>query len=261
MKFWQAAGIGGALLVGLANVVGALPWFGLTWPEFRGAIWPAVVAAVLGMLLVVGLIYAIAKARAKPTSPAELDRSVDPSDQRRLDQLFHVLNRDAIRRIKWEDFYIAWPATIMHPVVVYVQELTDVEHTFDDPVLEKLGDDLTSKAATFAHEEAWTSVDHPRLDARRYVGVSQGEADGDPEMLKRLREGAEKILGAATEFTTAHDDLVKAAKDRGYNLDALGRDRHPRVRDLDEIYEPEQRRSWSDAPAPPWPGGPGPSPT
>ena len=144
------------------------------------------------------------------------------------------------------------------PTAARLRPLT--EHSFHDSVLEPLRDDLFSKAAKFVHAEAWNGVQHPRNEARRYCGITQGDAEVDPEKAKLLYEKALAIHVAATDFFTAHTDLVQAAKDRGYNLDALRRDRHPRVRHLDAIYEPQHHRSWSDAPAPAWPGGRGPRP-
>lgn len=51
------------------------------------------------------------------------------------------------------------------------------------------------------------------------------------------------IFPAAQAFLKAHADLVKDARDRGYRVDVLSEERHPKVREWDCIHDEAERRT------------------
>jgi hypothetical protein len=224
-----------ATLTTLAAAIAVFEPLSITADDLLDVLWPVGLVVLLALLTAAAGLYIL-----------HLRREIDPDDQRSLDELLHVLNRNAIREIDSYDFYDAWPITLLHPVEVFVREFGDVEHEFTDPVMEEKRADLYAKAVALLGAQtgnAWRSKYNPM---HNNPGMSIGEAEFDPEKMKLLEERAEAIRAKAFPFLDAHKALVQTARNRGYNLDALGRDRHPRVRDLDETYVPRQRRSWAD---------------
>ena len=149
---------------------------------------------------------------------------VSPADQRRLDQIFSALPREAIRRIEYEDFAVAWPADLLHPVQLFYNELGDAEHEFQPKPLERARQKLRHAAGQFLEEEAMKAIMAPDTD-RRWIGIASGELDvAPPEKRQLYEERQHDIHLAATEFTSAHHALVRVAKKRGFDLSGLDSD-------------------------------------
>lgn len=157
-----------------------------------------------------------------------------PADQNRLNQIFSAVPREAIRRIEYEDFGVAWPADLLHPVQLFYNELGDAEHEFQSKPLERARQKLRQTAERFLEEEAMKAIMAPDTD-RRWIGIASGELDvAPPEKRQLYEERQHDIHLAATEFTAAHDALVRAAKPRGFDLGSLD----------SEVPKP----SWTEAP-------------
>ncbi|HET8815537.1 MAG TPA: hypothetical protein VFM51_11360 [Solirubrobacterales bacterium] len=149
---------------------------------------------------------------------------VAPADQKRLDRIFSALPREAIRRIEYEDFGIAWPADLLHPVQLFYNELGDAEHEFQSKPLERARQELRQAAGRFLEEEAMKAIMAPD-NGRRWIGIASGELDVSPPEKRKLYEEREHDIHlAATEFTSAHDALVRVAKKRGFDLSSLDSD-------------------------------------
>lgn len=198
----------------------------------RDAIWPVGVVAALVLMLLLAVGYVISlKLRERARGPAS-------EDQELLDELLHVLHRSAIRRIEDQDFYDSWPSVTSSAAIVFVEGYGDHEHSFRDPALEAARADLYEKAKMFMHVEALRGFVSRHNRGWRDAGYTPGEAEGIPEREKLIEGRSEEISAAAQAFTQAHDQLVRAARDRGYRVDALSRDKHPRVQQLDDIRDP-----------------------
>ena len=106
------------IAAGVASILGLVTTIALA-SGFWNWLYPLPLVLVMGLALVacVGL-----RLHARFQVP--------PGDQERLDQLLTALPREALRRIEYEDFAVAWPGDLMHPVGVFFNELGDVEHEF-----------------------------------------------------------------------------------------------------------------------------------
>lgn len=75
---------------------------------------------------------------------------------------------------------------------------------------------------------------------RRVAGYSPGEAEASAEHMAALRRHQAAILPTADALLSAYDALVLAAVERGFDVSALDRVRHPRVQrmhdELDELH-------------------------
>jgi hypothetical protein len=191
-------------------------------------IWPAGVVAALTIGLLLAAIYIVASRRAT---------RVDLADQALLDDLLHVLCRKAMRLIAQQDFYATWPAISIHPIKVFVLEYEEVEHQFRDPELEASRAELYARAVSFIQVEAHEGYPDQYDRRRRNAGYTPTEAEGLPEREELIEQRHQAILTTAEGFDAAHRAFVLIAKRRGYNIDALSRDRHPRVQEWDQIYE------------------------
>ena len=146
-------------------------------------------------------------------------------DQARLDALLQASPRSAVRRIDFEDFAISWPEDLTDPVVALLQ-LHDVEHRFDDPVLERRRVALMEEAQRFFDVEAVNGFPHGGNRNRRYVGIYEGEFDAmitekDHRLFALFTERQRAIHGAAGDLVSAYDALVAEAKRRRYALGAI----------------------------------------
>ncbi|MBS1869430.1 MAG: hypothetical protein JSS99_07175 [Actinobacteria bacterium] len=172
-----------------------------------------------------------------------------PANQARLDDLLALLTRPAVKNIEVEDFTAAWPLRITYPVAVLVEEFGDVEHRFQDRVLEKRRAVLFAAADLLAEAWAANAWIHPRDPSRLYVGVFGGEAEGVPELYERLYERANAIREPKWAFIDAHRALLEAAIDRGYDVTALKGDRplHPSVASSESMDIELRQRFGSEA--------------
>lgn len=151
-------------------------------------------------------------------------RRVPADDQKRLDEVFSALPREAIRRIEYEDFALAWPADLIHPVRVFINELADVEHEFRTKPIESARRTLFGAGKHLVEVEGINAVMAPD-SSRRFVGIAAGELDGAlPEERQRYEARHQAIRRAAGDFIGAHDAFVRLAKNRGFDLHALASD-------------------------------------
>jgi hypothetical protein len=161
-------------------------------------------------------------------------RRVPSDDQRRLDQILSTLPREAIRRIEYEDFAIAWPADLLHPVAIFFNDLGYVEHEFGTKSIESARQTLRDAAGTLLQVEAINAVMASDPD-RRYVGIPPAELETASRVDRDFYEGRQELIRqTAHRFVDAHDALVREARKRGFDLEALS----------------------SEVPKPSWTGGP-----
>jgi hypothetical protein len=224
------AAIGGAI-VGVATVLGTVAAFGVTWGELEDALWPALVVAALAIGLAAAVVAIVVQRRGR-----------SEADQRRLDRLLSVLNRKSIRAIEFQDFHGSWPAMTINPVTVFVREGVDKEEHFDDRRLESKRARLQEAAEAFVDAEGnngWPS-DFGR--SMRDAGYTGGQVEGRPDLQTIVVPRWKAIFAARNDFLDAFDALVETAKARRYDLDALARERHPKVVTLDDIVNADYTR-------------------
>ncbi len=154
-------------------------------------------------------------------------RGPSKADQERLDRLFRVLPRQAVRRIEDADFHAGWKRDVNWPVSKFVYDMDAPEDRFDNRKLESARRRLYEKAFEFDGANAthgFPARGRNQLEWRD-TGSSAGELEMlPPEQLAQAEERAVTIASAARETVEAHDALVKAARRRGFNLDALASD-------------------------------------
>lgn len=215
MERWL--GIAGSI----ASVIGLLVV--LVSPGFRDWVYP--LPLIFGLVVLLAIVTGIfVRAQRRPSTV----------DQKRLDQLFTMLPREAIRRIRYEDFVIPWPDDLTYPVYTFYNEFGDVEHHFDSQALEKRRSQLRETADDFIAAEAMAIG--TRHGDRRYLGITSGELDmASEDERRRFQERRFAIHRAATDFADAHDSLVGKAKRRRFDLGCLGSER--------------PKRSWTGVPS------------
>lgn len=197
------------IAAGVASIAGGIA---LAY-SIRGWLYPLPLVILLSVALVGCIAFRVRDRRQPPNN-----------DQRRLDQIFAALPREAIRRIQYEDFAVAWPADLLHPVRVFYNELGDVEHQFQSKKVEHARQRLYEAAGRFIHDEAMKAVMAPDSD-RRWIGIPSGELDvAPPDERRGYEERQQSIHGAAADFVAAHDALVRVARKRGLDLHALDSD-------------------------------------
>lgn len=206
----RGLGIAGSI----ASVIGLLVV--LVSPGFRDWVYP--LPLVIGLVaLLAAAVGVFLRAQRRPST----------ADQKRLDQLFAMLPREAIRRIRYEDFGIAWPDDLMYPVYMFYNDFGDVEHQFDSKTLEKCRIQLRETAENFTAAEAMAIP--TRHGDRRYLGIASGELEvASEDEWHRFEEHRVAIHQAAIAFADAHDSLVKEAKQRRFDLGCLDSERPKR---------------------------------
>ena len=169
---------------------------------------------------------------------------IHAGDQERLNDLLRILNRRAEENIAAQDFYATWNGQIMNPIKVFVFEREGIEHHFLDPRLEEKRAVLYAAASEFLKQEAkhgfppqgWGTT------ADRVPGYSPSESEGLVDREETVEIHRSAIFPAAAAFLEAHAELVQYARDRGYLVDALTEERHPKVHEWDRIQENAERR-------------------
>jgi hypothetical protein len=163
---------------------------------------------------------------------------IDPGDQERLDELLHILNRRAEENIDRQDFYATWNGRIMNPLKVFAERYGP-EHHFRDQALDQKRAALLETANKFLTEEAGHGFPPQRWGtaADRVPGYSPSEAEGITKLEETVERHRSAIYPAAQAFLRAHADFVQTARDRGYRIDALTRERHPDVQEWDQIQD------------------------
>jgi hypothetical protein len=225
-----------ASVLTIAVVAGGASWL-------AGAIWPVGVVAAETLALVIALGWVYFSQRAVRISEA---------DQKLLDELLNLLSRPSMQRIEENDFAQPWPRSIMFPVRVFVEEYGDVEHQFDDKVLETTRVTLYQAAMLFLEQEAVNAWSVPSDLTERYVGLTGGEVEGDEEKYKLFEQRYLAIFGHSRDFLSAHTELVALAKRRGCSVAALRTEApHPTVHRLEE-RDRERRASTTSDPRTKW---------
>jgi hypothetical protein len=204
--------------------------------SFQEAVWPGGVVAAL----VIALLLALAWVGWLHHEAELARRSPDPEDQRVLDEVLHVLNRPSVRRIDAQDFYESWPVITTSAVVMFVEKFGDIEHHFRDRDLEAARKKLFDAAVNFERTETRNGFPGRWDRSWRDSGWTPGEAEGLPEREKVIDERSAKIRAAADSFVAAHDSLLEVAIERGFSVDAVSRDTHPMVAELNEARLPRQ---------------------
>jgi predicted nucleotide-binding protein len=143
----------------------------------------------------------------------------NPGDQQRLDRLFRVLPRKAMRAIGAYDFGSAWPEDLAYPVNMFLQELEGVENEFGLAAIEEPRLALRKAGSAFALAEGMNgfSAGH----GWRNIGWSSGELEVNPEAFAIAEKRRKGIHAAAVTFLDAHDDFVRRVKDHEFDLSAL----------------------------------------
>jgi len=185
--------------------------------------------------------YELVKTRRSGSdiTPAEDRLPVDAGDQDLLDDLLHLLSRESVQMVAQQDFVQSWPHIMTDPVHVLVNEYREAEHEFSDAGLEEARIELLRAGDEFAEQEALHGFVSAYDRRRRISGYTLSEAEGIPEREQAIRRHSSAILPAAERFLNAHDNLIRVARKRGYSVEALKRGRHPRVLEIDAIYEEE----------------------
>jgi hypothetical protein len=132
-----------------------------------------------------------------------------------------------------QDFIAPWPDMIMSPIQVLINEYCEVEHELSDSGLEQARVTLLQAAGEFAYEEAMHGFVSDRDPAKRIPGYTPSEAEGDSRREQAVRTHSSAIWAAGKVFLAAHENLIRLARTRGYNVEALKRDRHPRALEID----------------------------
>jgi len=176
--------------------------------------------------------------RAAGSHASNEDRpAADAEDQELLDDLLHLLSRSSVDMIAQQDFVQSWPHVMTNPVHVLVNEYREVESEFSDPKLEEARTELLAAADEFAMQEALHGFMSDYDNRRRISGYTVSEAEGFPEREQAIRIHSSAILPTAQQFLKAHGNLIRVARSVGYSVEALKRGRHPRVLEIDAIYE------------------------
>jgi hypothetical protein len=243
VSYWKLVGIAFTAVVGVATVLQTIGTFGASWHDVVEAVWPGVVVGALGVAVIVlgiGLVLERPRVITRPGGPptAEVPKRSD-ADQDRIDDLLTLLSRPSIRLIEDQDFAASWPAKTIHPVSILCEEMDDLEHQFDDGELERARAKLTQKARVFRHAEAMNGFPSRHNRGFRDPGWSGGEVEGVPEREKLFDQRHEAMFAARTEFLEAFEAFVTIARTKGFSIDAIKLDRHPRVLQFDAITNPE----------------------
>lgn len=219
----------------------AAAW-GLSWCEFLDALWPVGVIVLVGLLVAYLAVRAVVRRARTPRAPAAEDRPAPEGpddDQRLVDDTLALLNRRAVRMIDDYDFAEPWLRRIMYPVMIYMHEMGDFEHRFNNDKLETARVRLRETGEAFLSAEASNGWAFPRDTRYRYVGLVGGEVEGDPEKEARFDQRSTTIHDAARAFTQAHENFLKTVREQRFSFEAVRSEYpHPRVQEMLNILEP-----------------------
>jgi hypothetical protein len=182
----------------------------LSFREWRSGLYPLPLILLLAIALIGSWTY-FGLSQRRPRE----------SDQRRLDRLVDVVPRHVVRRLDEQDFAQDWGEDLTRPLQQYLEDLTDLEHRFEDQRLERLRDRLDQAVVVLLNaerENTW-AASHKR--GYRNVGIMPVEAEFDPERGELYEARSMALQIAAYEVQSAYNDLMGAALERGYNLSRL----------------------------------------
>lgn len=175
----------------------------------------------------------IAAAQHSADTPSAPPSPPPVADQRQLDALLGLVTRQSIRRIREQDFASPWPDRITTPLQLLVNEYDEVEHQFEDEGLETARQRLMQAANQFLYIEAMNGFVNRHARGMRDAGYTPTEADGIPDREQLLERRRSILWPAANDVVEVYDALVATAKARGYSIEALNSDDHPRVSEHD----------------------------
>ncbi len=155
------------------------------------------------------------------------------ADQAQLDNLLSLLTRPSMRLIEDQDFASPWPSRITTPLMFLVNEYDEVEHQFDDEELEARRQHLVQAANQFLYRDAKNGFVSRHIPNMRDAGYTPAEVEGDAEREQLLNRRQRALSASAGDLLKAYNDLVSAARKKGYSLETIDNDRHPRVGEHD----------------------------
>lgn len=161
----------------------------------------------------------------------------NPADQQQLDELLGLVTRTSIKNLQAQDFHSSWPSKVTTPFKFLAWDYDEVEHAFDDPELEAERQRLMQATHDFLHKEAMNGYPSRHVPYLRDAGYTAGEAEGLPERERLIAPRQQAIFEAAITLAKVYDDLVRTAKGKGYNLDAMKVELHPKVEEFDQRIE------------------------
>jgi hypothetical protein len=164
----------------------------------------------------------------------EVVSALDPADQAQLNELLGLVTRPSVKRLQFQDFQSSWPERVTTPFKFLTWDHNEVEHAFNDSDLEAERRRLMQAANDFLYKEAMNGFPSRHVPHMRDAGYTAGEADGLPDRERLIEPRLQKIREAAVELVDVYDDLVRTAKDKGYELDAIKAEIHPKVAEHDQ---------------------------
>jgi hypothetical protein len=208
----------------VSAIVGIAGWTGVTWSDFKDALWPAVVVAGLALIVVllVGdrIYHHLRTPRVAPPSER---------DQQRLDEILSILQRPKVNFIESHDFHGSWPSAVMDPIHVYLIEANELEDRFADEELEAKRKTLAASARSFEDAEGHNGFPTRHQRGWRDAGWTEGEVEGMPERQALVYPRWDAIFEARNVFLDAFNDFLTTADERGYDLGALSGETHPKM--------------------------------
>jgi len=163
--------------------------------------------------------------------------ALDPADQAQLAELLGLVTRPSVKRLQSQDFQSSWPERVTTPFKFLTWDHNEVEHAFNDPDLEAERQRLMQAANEFLYKEAMNGFPSRHVPHMRDAGYTAGEAEGLPDRERLIQSRLQTIREAASKLVDVYDELVRTAKNKGYELDAMKADFHPKVADHDQRIE------------------------
>jgi hypothetical protein len=201
---------------GLAGLVGLVLFLTATEDgkraagEIGGFVYPGPLIGLMVLVIAV-LIVALLRERGR----ADVEPELVERDRRLMDDLVSVLPRASVTWIRGHDFGGSWTDQELRPFEVYMHERDAVECEFSDPEMEAKRAELMEAVKGFLHETAMRAVEdrHERYTLKAWADNPRPGPREEYE--QRYQESRKVINDAADATTTAYDDLVALAKDKG----------------------------------------------
>jgi hypothetical protein len=213
----------------IASALGLAVTFGVRPSDIGHLLWPWGALVGLGITTIM---LAIQRRQPSPTPESAAHRE---NDQRLLDAIFMVLPRNVMRLMSQHGFQSAWPGIIVDAPLSFVESFGEVEHQFMDPRLEEARALLYACADTFVDESA--SRIFPTHDGRGFynTGYAAWEIEDQPELQALMRTRQDVLTSLARKLVAAYDEFVRVARHRGFRVDAIDSELHPRPRSAKDI--------------------------
>lgn len=187
-------------------------------------LWPLGVVLIL-LAIVALLAFLLYRARRPVVVTRQLSEADRAYDRELVQHLKQTTPRETITWLKGHDFGSPWNEGDTTPLDYLIHERDEVEHRFNDPVLEERRARLMKATRDFLREAAYRAG----VDSRGRLSLSAWDdtptKDDPAQREAKKQESREVINKAADEVVAAYDSLLERAKEIGV-LDA--------------------RKSWSD---------------